>query len=72
MSLLVHIKVQEHGKLREAKGCWGWGSGAISEGTEYTSSEFESKMDLIHARATLQRKSMGNKACPAILNEYFL
>lgn len=68
MSLVVCIKVQEHGEFGEAKGFWGQGSGAISEGTEYTRSEFESKMDLIHVRATLQRKSMGNKAYQAILN----
>lgn len=68
MSLVVHIKVREHGEFGEAKGCWGQGLGAISERTEYKRPEFESKMDLIHARATLQRKSMGNKAYQAILN----
>lgn len=68
MPLVVHTKVQEHGEFGEAKGCWGQGSGAISARTEYKRPEFESKMDLIRARATLQRKSMGNKAYQAILN----
>lgn len=52
----------------EAKGCWEWGSGGISEGTGFKRFELESKMDLIHVRGTLQRKNMGIRAYQAILN----